>query len=59
MTKQAPTITDFPERRSGESDRDYHRRVMAWITGEDVRTKTDLRDFKTCDFHLNREHYDD
>lgn len=42
---QPPTITTIPERRAGESDRDYERRFLAWVNGDDVRTKTDLRDW--------------
>lgn len=55
MAKQAPTITVLPQQLDGESDRDYERRIMAFLNGEDVRTVTDLRDFKTCDFHLAPE----
>jgi len=55
VSKQAPTVTMPPERLPGEKPRDYERRLQAWIDGEDVRTKTDLSGWKTCDFHLNRE----
>jgi hypothetical protein len=56
MTKQAPTLTmdHIPQRMPGESNRAYWRRWMAFISGEDVRTRTDLADFKTADFHLDR-----
>jgi hypothetical protein len=44
------------DRMPGESDRAYQDRVVAWISGDDVRTKTDLRDWTgSLPFHLNRE----
>lgn len=55
MSKQPMTITALPMQKSGESDRDYARRIAAWIRGDDVRTHTDLSEFKTCDFHLAPE----
>jgi hypothetical protein len=45
MSKQEPTTLDLPEQHPGESDAAYWRRVEAWISGEDVRTKTDLQDW--------------
>lgn len=54
MTKQAPTLTDIPPPLPGESDAAYNKRLAAFLAGEDVRTKTDLRGFKTCDFSLDR-----
>lgn len=51
---QRPTVTDLPERRPRESDREYYDRVQAWLNGEDVRVKTDLKDWKSCNFHLDR-----
>lgn len=57
--KQEPTHNDLPTslaRRPGESEADHYRRVAAWISGEDVRTKTDLVDWTgSLPFHLNRE----
>lgn len=55
MKKQAPTITDIPPRMPGESDRDYEKRLAAFLAGDDVRTRTDLRGWKTCDFSLVRD----
>ncbi len=52
MPKQPPTCIELPEQMPGENDRDYYRRCAAWLRGEDVRTVTDLRDFKTADFTL-------
>jgi hypothetical protein len=53
MTKQAPT--DLPARLPGESDEAYNRRVVAILAGDDVRTKTDLRDWTgSFPFHLDR-----
>lgn len=56
MSKQEPTTVTLPERRPGESDNSYFRRVRDWISGEDVRTRADLRDWTgSLPFHLNRE----
>lgn len=53
--QQPPTFTDIPARLPGESDQDHCRRVEAWIAGEDVRTKTDLRDWtRSLPFHIDR-----
>ena len=55
MTKQQPTVTELPKRLPNESDRAYEKRVMAFIHGEDVRTKTDLRDWTgSFPFHLDK-----
>lgn len=43
MSKQAPTITDLPPQRHGESDEAHYRRIVAFLN--DVRTKTDLVDW--------------
>jgi hypothetical protein len=54
--KQQPTLTSIPERMPGEGARDYERRLAAFLAGEDVRTRTDLRDWTgSLPFHLNRE----
>ncbi len=55
MAKQQPTLTDLPKQLPGESDRDYDRRLMAFIRGDDIRTHTDLRNFKSADFSLSVE----
>ncbi|WP_162918509.1 hypothetical protein [Taklimakanibacter deserti] len=55
MSKQRPTITTQLEKRPGESDKDHERRVAAFIRGDDVRVKTDLKDWKSCDFTLAPE----
>lgn len=53
--KQKPTVTDLPAQLPGESDRAYNKRVMAFLHGEDVRTRTDLRDWTgSFPFHLDR-----
>jgi hypothetical protein len=53
--KQTATITDLPERKPGESEKDYSRRLADWVRGEDVRTKTDLRGWTGCPpFHLDK-----
>jgi len=44
------------EQQPGESDEAYYLRLAAFISGDDVRTKTDLRGYKSCDFHLDREY---
>jgi hypothetical protein len=55
MTQQ-PTFTDLPPKRENESDNDYNLRIAAWIAGEDVRVKTDLKDWTgSPTFHLNVE----
>lgn len=44
-------------RRPDETERQYFDRVIAWATGADVRSKTDLRDFTgSPTFHLDNEH---
>jgi hypothetical protein len=50
MAKQQITV---PKRLSGESEEAYHQRVEQWFK-EDVRTKVDLREFKTADFSLDK-----
>jgi hypothetical protein len=55
MTKQSPTTLDLPKQAPGESDRDYERRLMAFIRGDDIRTVTDLRGYKSADFSLSVE----
>jgi len=44
-TKQPPRYTQLPKQLPGESDKAYEKRVMAWISGDDVRSKDDLRDW--------------
>ena len=42
-------------KRPGENDDAYYRRAAAWIAGEDVRTKTDLKDWTgSYPFHLDK-----
>lgn len=54
--KQQPTITRTPKQMPGESDKAYEKRLMAWISGDDVRTRTDLRDWTgSGPMHLNKE----
>ena len=46
----------MPERRPGESMKDFGERVAAWTRGEDIpHVQPDLANFKTATFHLNRE----
>lgn len=57
MTKQPrqkPTITNLPPRLPRETDLAYERRIAAFLCGDNVRSKADLREFKTADFHLDR-----
>lgn len=51
MPKQLPT---FPKRLPNESYKNYYERLQEWRK-EPVRSKGDLKDFKTGDFSLNRE----
>lgn len=55
MSKQKPTVTDLPPKREGESDKDYEHRLMASLYGDDIRSKGDLRDWKSADFSLASE----
>lgn len=60
MTKQQATITALPDRKPGESDNAYARRLAAFIRGEDVRSKGDNREFTgSLPFHLSRDHESD
>lgn len=43
-----------PVQAAGESDEAYFKRSMAMIAGEDIRTKTDLKDWTgSLPFHLD------
>lgn len=54
--KQKPILDpNVLAQRPGESDKDHARRVAAFIRGDDVRVKTDLKDWKTCDFTMAPE----
>ena len=55
MSKQKSTIAQQLEQRPGESDAAWSKRVRAFINGDDVRVKTDLKDWKSCDFTLAPE----
>lgn len=52
---QTLTLTDLPKRLAGETDKVYWRRAGAWVRGDDVRSKGDLRGWATCIFHLSNE----
>lgn len=52
MARQAMTI---PLKKPGETYQEYAVRLDVWRRGDDVRSKVDLREFKTATFHLNRE----
>lgn len=55
MSKQQPTVVELPPQLEGESDKAYEKRLMAFLVGEDVRTKTDLRDWTgSLPFHLDK-----
>ena len=46
----------MPERASGESEQAYLRRLSAWLVGDDVRSKDDLKEWAgSPPFHINRE----
>lgn len=54
--KQSPTFTTLPDRLPGESDRAYEKRFFYYINGDDVRSRTDLKDWTGCPpMHLNVE----
>lgn len=56
MTKQAPTLTDVPEQKPGESNKAYSRRLSAFLAGDDVRSKMDDREWTgSPPFHLSRD----
>lgn len=56
MKRQAPTITNLPDRKEGETDKAYERRIAAFLSGGDVRSKVDNREWTgSPPFHLNRE----
>ena len=46
----------WPTQQPNESDKDFYRRVFAWLHGETVRSKGDNREWTgSPPFHLNRE----
>jgi hypothetical protein len=54
--KQSPTITDLPKRNEGESDNDYERRIAKFLSGDDVRSKHDNKEWTgSLPFHINNE----
>ncbi len=54
--KQEPTFPRLPKQKPGETDRDYERRLFRWITGDDIRSKADMREWTgSPPFHLNKE----
>lgn len=50
--KQAGTV---PKRLPGESDKAYDKRLAEWARDDSVRSKADLREFKTATFHFAPE----
>jgi hypothetical protein len=47
---------NLPQKQDGESWEAFSQRVDRWRKGEDVRSKTDLRNWTgSLPFHLNRE----
>ena len=53
---QLPTTLDIPQPREGESPAAYDRRLSAFVRGDDVRSKVDLREWTgSMPFHLNKE----
>jgi hypothetical protein len=55
MAKQRPTTKGIAPRQNGESNDSYDRRIAEWRRGDHDRSKVDMREFKTCDFHLAPE----
>jgi len=54
--KQPMTIIKALERRPGETDKAWAKRVAAYVAGEDVRSKDDMREWTgSPKFHLNKE----
>ncbi len=54
--RQQPTVVELPQQKPGESDRVYNKRVLAFIHGDDIRTKVDLRDWTgSLPFHLDND----
>lgn len=46
----------LPERLPGETMEQYFCRVQRWLSGDDVRSKADNREWTgSPPFHLNRE----
>jgi hypothetical protein len=55
MEKQKPTVLGPPEKMENESNQAYSQRFSAWLAGDDIRTKTDLRDWTgSLPFHLDK-----
>lgn len=53
MSRQQGTV---PKKRPDETDEAYALRLVAWSNGEDIRSKTDLKDWTgSFPFHLNKE----
>lgn len=54
--KQKPTVVSLPKRISGETDKQYERRIAAWLSGDDVRSKADNREWTgSSPFHLDQQ----
>ncbi len=55
-SRQQPTIMELPQQQPGESDKAYEKRFMAFVNGEDIRSKTDLRSWTgSFPFHLDND----
>lgn len=55
MSKNQYRVIDSLEQKPEESDADHIKRVMAFITGDDVRSKTDLGGWTgSMPFHLDQ-----
>lgn len=52
---QLATVSDLPARKPGEPDKVYWRRASAWVRGDDIRSKGDMRGWASCIFHLSNE----
>jgi hypothetical protein len=53
MMKQAPTITDFPPKLSGETEKAYWKRVEEAMCGDNIRSRADLKEWTgSPPFHL-------
>lgn len=56
MVKSAKQpMREMPKQRDGESDEDFDLRMMAYVFGDDIRSKTDLKDWTgSFPFHLDK-----
>lgn len=56
MPKQKPTTLMPPQPIQGESEIAYKRRLSAFLRGDDVTSKVDLKEWTGCPpFHVAQE----